>query len=261
MIHRPGADDPRLESYRHVGDSSWLVRRELFVAEGRLVVERLLASGEYHLESILLTPAALTALGPSLAVAPCDVYVCEAGVLEGVMGFNFHRGCLALGRRPPARPASELLTARRLVALEAIGNPDNIGGVFRAAAALGAGGVVLDPATGDPLYRKAIRTSMGATLRLPWVRLDAWPDDVEAFRTSEFTLVALTPDPSAMTLSAFAGQHGAADRLMLMLGAEGPGLSPRALALADARVRIPVDPAVDSLNVVVAAAIALDRLR
>lgn len=261
MIHRVGGDDPRLEPFRHVGDPSWLARRQLFVAEGRLVVERLLTSGEYELESIVVTPPALAALQAILAVASCDVYLCESPVLEGVTGFHFHRGCLALARRPPARDTSDLLRAHRLVALEAIGNPDNIGGIFRTAAALGAGGIVLDPTTGDPLYRKAIRTSMAATLKVPWVRLSAWPDGLNAFRDATFTLIALTPHPSALTLREFARNHAAADRLMLMLGGEGPGLSPRALAMADARVRIPVDPAVNSLNVVVAAGIALERLR
>jgi tRNA G18 (ribose-2'-O)-methylase SpoU len=261
VIHRAGADDPRLEAYRHVGDPSWLAQRQLFVAEGRLVVERLLTSGEYELESIVVTPPALAALDAILAAVSCDVYLCEAAVLEGATGFNFHRGCLALARRPPARATRDLLTAHRLVALEGIGNPDNIGGIFRTAAALGAAGVVLDPTTGDPLYRKAIRTSMAATLRVPWVRLAAWPDGLDAFREAKFILVALTPHPSATTLDEFARTHAAADRLILMLGGEGPGLSPRALDLADARVRIPVDPVVNSLNVVVAAGIALERLR
>jgi len=261
VIERIAGDDPRLDPYRRVGDPSWLVQRQLFVAEGRLVVERLVTAGEYALESIIVTPPARAALEPSLAVARCDVYLCEPAVLEEVTGFNFHRGCLALARRPPARPASDLLTARRLVALEGIGNPDNVGGIFRAAAAFGVGGIVLDPATGDPLYRKAIRTSMAATLRVPWVRLEAWPDGLAACRHAAFTVVALTPDAAAMPLSDFARRYGAADRLLLMLGAEGPGLSPRALEMSDERVRIPIDPAVDSLNVVVAAGIALDRLR
>lgn len=261
MILRVGAGDPRLDGYRHVGDPAWLQHAGLFVAEGRLVVERLLGSPDFHVESIAVTPAALDALESHLAAAPCDVYVCGRTLLEGVTGFDFHRGCLALARRPAARPCAALLDARRLIALEGVGNPDNVGGIFRSAAAFGAGGIVLDPDSGDPLYRKSVRTSMGATLRVPWVRADAWPDALGEFQRRGFTLVALTPDPGAIPLDEFSATVRGSDRLMLLLGAEGSGLSARTIEMADVRVRIPIDSGVDSLNVVVAAGIALERLR
>lgn len=261
MIHRAAGGDPGLDPYRHVGDPAWLAQRRLFVAEGRLVVERLLASGDYELESIVVTPTAFEALSAALVAAPCDVYVCDRTALEVVTGFDFHRGCLALARRPQPRPLTALLGARRLMALEGVGNPDNIGGIFRTAAALGAGGVVLDSTCGDPFYRKAIRTSMGATLRLPWVRLEAWLQGLGEFRSAGFKLVALTPEASASSLEEFSSRGTGEDRLVLLVGAEGAGLDRRTFELADARVRIPIDPGMDSLNVVVAAAIALDRLR
>jgi tRNA G18 (ribose-2'-O)-methylase SpoU len=260
VIHAAGPGDPRLDSYRHVGDPAWLAERHL-VAEGRLVVERLLAATHYEVLSIVVTPAALHALSARVETARWDVYVCDRSVLADVTGFDFHRGCLALGRRPPRPPVADLLGARRLVAMEGVGNPDNVGGIFRTAAALGAGGVVLDPASGDPFYRKAIRTSMGATLSVPWVRLDPWPTGLDGFQRERFTLVALTTDAAALALEEFAAHLTDAGKLMLLLGGEGPGLSESVLQRADVRVRIPIDPAVDSLNVVVAAGIALERLR
>ena len=259
MIHRPSADDPRLESYRHIGDHRWLCSRGLFVAEGRLVVERLLSLPAYEIESVNVTPAAFDALQPLLESSTCDVFICDAALLQELTGFNFHRGCLAIAHRSERSPES-LLGAARLVALEGIGNPDNVGGIFRTAAALRADGIVLDPTSGDPLYRKAVRTSMGAVLRLPWVRLEDWPNDLHRFRTAGFRLVALTPEASAQSLHEFAHAVRSTERLMLMLGAEGSGLTPSALDAADVRVRIPIDTAVDSLNVVVAAGIALERL-
>jgi tRNA G18 (ribose-2'-O)-methylase SpoU len=261
VIDRPREDDPRLTAYRHVGDHRWLRERGLFVAEGRLVVGRLLLLPAYRIESVVVSPAAFEALRPQLAPLACDVFICDRTLIQSLTGFNFHRGCLALARRPDPHPAETFLSAARLVALESVGNPDNVGGIFRTAAALGAGGVVLDPTSGDPLYRKAIRTSMGATLRLPWLRLDSWLDGLARLRSAGFRLVALTPDAGAAPLHQFAAATPSATRLVLMLGAEGRGLTPAAFELADARVRIPMDSSVDSMNVVVAASIALERLR
>lgn len=262
MIHRlAAAEDERLEAYRYVGSPEWLAGRQLFVAEGRLVVQRLLAAGTYQVESTLLTPAARDSLEPQLSSVAADVYVCNPGVLERVTGFNFHRGCLALARRGPPRRLESLAGARRLVALQGVGNPDNVGGIFRAAAALGAGGIVLDPTSGDPLYRKAIRTSMGAVLTLPWTQVDEWPGALEALRAAGYRVVALTPSADAAPLADYSATAGTGAPLLLLAGSEGAGLSPDTLAAADVRVRIPIEGSVDSLNVVVATAIALDRLR
>jgi tRNA G18 (ribose-2'-O)-methylase SpoU len=255
------ADDPRLDPYRHVADPAWVRDRHLFVAEGRLVVERLLAVGRFDVHSILLNRAAHAALGEALSTAGAPILVCgEPSLLATITGYNFHRGCLALVTRPPLRSLADLLTCRCVLALEGVGNPDNVGGLFRTAAALGAQGVLLDQRSGDPLYRKAIRTSMGAVLRLPFVRIENWRSGLAAFREHGFKVIALTPSPSAVDLSEVP-PLGADDRVVVMVGAEGPGLNPASLEEANLRVRIPIDDAVDSLNVVVAAGIALDRLR
>jgi tRNA G18 (ribose-2'-O)-methylase SpoU len=261
MIHWvASADDPRLDGYRRVGDPSWLKDHHLFVAEGRLVVDRLLGLDTFSIQSILVDRAAHDAMLERLSSADTDVYVCSDDTLAGITGFNFHRGCLALAVRPAPTAPDALLSAERLLALEGVGNPDNIGGLFRVAAAFGVGGLLLSPTTGDPLYRKAIRTSMGAALRLPYARLDDWPAALGRFRAHGFRIVALTPDRAAAPLSTFARELDGWNRLIVLVGSEGPGLDEGTLAGADARVRIPIDPAVDSLNVVVAAGIALHRL-
>lgn len=256
MIHRVGgAADPRLAPYARVGDHAWLSRQGLFVAEGRLVVQRLIDTGTFEIQSVLVTPAALAAFGSTLERQPTEVYVAPQDVLNEVTGFNFHRGCLAFARRPELPPLEPFLHARRLLVLEGIGNPDNVGGLFRVAAALGANGVLLDPASGDPWYRKAIRTSMGAALRVPFTRVQDWPGALSRLRDHGTRLIALTPHPGARVLPEVAAD--ASRRVALLLGAEGAGLSPEALAVADERVRIPIAEGVDSLNVVVAAALAL----
>ena len=249
------ADDPRISAYAHVGDHDWLRDRGLFVAEGRLVVRRLLDSGRFPVDSILLTPAALQSFGAAIET-DAPVYIADPEVLNQVTGFNFHRGCLALARRPADDVATaRFLDAELLLALEGVGNPDNVGGLFRVAAAFGVDGLLLDPATADPFYRKAVRTSMGAALAVPFERLAPWPSGLDDYRGMDFTVVALTPRADARPLADFA--RDASGPLILMVGAEGPGLSDAALSVADAQMRIPISPGVDSLNVVVAAGIAL----
>jgi tRNA G18 (ribose-2'-O)-methylase SpoU len=259
-------DDQRLDPYRHVGDPHWLEARGLFVAEGRLVVERVIdyaansGDGRYQIESILVTPAAHRALEPRLASRP-DVHIASQSIVNGVTGFNFHRGCLALVRRPPDLPVDSIVAlARSVVVLEGVGNPDNIGGIFRSAAAFGAEGVLLDPVSADPWYRKAIRTSMGAVLRLPFARLTPWPQALAVLRQHGLVTVALSPSGKT-TLDRFCAGLDAKSRVALMAGAEGPGLSDAATAQADVTIRIPVDPWSDSLNVVVAVSIALASIR
>jgi tRNA G18 (ribose-2'-O)-methylase SpoU len=260
VIERIGsADDPRLDPYRHVGDPAWIRERQVFVAEGRLVVERLLALGRFEVQSILVNPAAHAAMHETLAGTSAPVLVCDpATVLSTVTGYNFHRGCLALVARPPAASPTDLLRWRRVLALEGVANPDNVGGLFRAAAALGVEGILLDRTSGDPLYRKAIRTSMGAALTVPFARAADWRAALAEFRSHGFHTVALTPATDAVPIADLAPVP---TPLLVMVGAEGPGLEAATLAAADTRARIPIDSATDSLNVVVAAAIALDRLR
>ena len=253
-------DDPRLDPYRHVGDPDWLRDHDLFVAEGRLVVDRLIALERFAIASILVNRATHDALLQPLSSANTEVYVCDDETLLGITGFNFHRGCLALAARPAPVPVERLADARLLLALEGVGNPDNVGGLFRTGAAFGVDGVLLNATSGDPLYRKAIRTSMGAALRLPYVRVDGWLDRLEQFRARGFKLIALTPRADAVPLAEFARAPRLGDPMILLVGAEGQGLDGATLAHADGCVRIPIEPAVDSLNVVVAAGIALQAL-
>jgi tRNA G18 (ribose-2'-O)-methylase SpoU len=252
-------DDPRIAAYSYVGDPAWLRERGLFVAEGRLVVDRLIEGARFEIVSLLLTPAAFDPLRDRLAAVSSDVLVAEQTILNGITGFNFHRGCLALARRNYESSAN-LACASLAVALEGVGNPDNVGGIFRSAAALGADAILLDPACGDPFYRKAIRTSMGAVLRVPFARLARWPEDVIELRGAGLTLVGLAPRGS-ITIDEFAAHQSESGRFLVLAGSEGHGLSNAALHACDALVRIPIAEEYDSLNVVVAVSIALHRLR
>jgi tRNA G18 (ribose-2'-O)-methylase SpoU len=210
--------------------------------------------------SIAVTAPAAEALEAVLARAASrpPLHVCDAGELQAVTGFHFHRGCVALAERPRTLPIPDLTNATRVLALEGVGNPDNVGGLFRAAFALGVDALLLDPTSGDPFYRKAIRTSMAATLRLPFARVAAWPDGLDGVRRAGFEIAALTPASDAIALGEFA--RSPHPRLLLAVGSEGAGLGAPMMRYADARVRIPIDDRADSLNVVVAAGIALQRL-
>ena len=249
--------DPRLADYRFVGDPARLREQGLLVAEGRFVVQRLLAQARFRVRSILLTASAHQALQGNLTPG-VTTFVAEPAVVHALTGFNFHRGCLAIAERPDDVDITALTRCMRLLALEGVGNPDNVGGLFRVAAAFAADGVILDPASVDPFYRKAVRTSMGSTLSLPFVRDASWPAALDRLRDAGFRILALTPRASAVPLKAVT--VGAGDRIVVMAGAEGSGLSDRALARADLPVRIPINPAVDSLNVTVAVGIALAAL-
>jgi tRNA G18 (ribose-2'-O)-methylase SpoU len=254
--------DPRIAEYASLTDPELIRSRGLFVAEGRLVVTRVLRDPRYAVRSLLLSDAALRALGPCLdGLAPAvPVYLAPAADFGRITGVNVHRGCLALVERPPALgPADLVAVARTIVVLEAVANADNVGSVFRNALALGGDGILLSPTCCDPLYRKAIRTSMGAVLSLPFARVDPWPDGLEALAARGFTVAALTPHGSAMSIEAFAAARPPG-RLALLLGAEGSGLTTAATGRAAYLVRIPMREGVDSLNLAVAAAIALHRL-
>jgi tRNA G18 (ribose-2'-O)-methylase SpoU len=254
------ASDLRLAPFRDVGSPAALGAAGLLVAEGRTVVQRLIEDARFPIAAILVTEAAHDALSAVLDGLAAPVYVCDQRIVNGITGFNFHRGCLALARRLPSTASiGDFTRAARLLALEGVGNPDNIGGLFRSASALGVDGMVLDAASGDPFYRKAIRTSMAATLRVPFVRTSELPAALVTLRSHGFRLVALTPHPGAQSIDDVA--HAKHDRFVLMLGSEGSGLAPGTMNLADIRACIPVDPRADSLNVVVAAAIALHALR
>ena len=251
-------DDPRVADYRTAGRSQ---AAGLFLCEGRLLVGRLLAS-RYRVRSLLGTAAALEELRDALGSSPAPRFVATTAVIRSIFGFNFHRGCLALGERPEPPASAESVIApagpRVLVALDEVTDPDNVGTIFRNAAAFGAAGVLLSPGSADPLYRKSIRVSMGGTLTTPYAQAP-WGATLQALRDAGYTLVALTPDPRAAAIGAAAERLGPG-RLALIVGAEGPGLGARSLEAADLHVRIPMTPGVDSLNVATACGIALHRL-
>lgn len=268
MIAVDGLGDERIAPYRWVTDPARLADQKLFVAEGRLVVRRLLPLTarpghrfEGTVESVLVTPAAAAQLDDLIRAYPqVPFYTVPQAAMNELAGFNIHRGCLAIARRPPpATLTPELLdAATSLVVLEGVNNPDNLGGIVRSAAAFGVDLVVLGPGTGDPLYRKAIRTSMGATLEVPCVDAGPWPMALDMMRQSGLTTLALTPAAHAAALDGTtAGGRGFA----LVAGAEGTGLSAEALAAADLPVRIPMSGAIDSLNVTTAVSIALYHFR
>jgi len=262
--------DPRVAGYMNLKDA-WLAvgrgvptpdqRAGLFIAEGELVVRQLLGS-RHEVVSVLATPTRLGSLSDALNAIPTEVPVYEASraVIERIVGFDLHRGVLALGRRPdPPDPDALLAHAPACVVLEDLANHDNVGGIFRSVAALAGRSVpvLLTARCCDPLYRKAVRVSMGQVLRVPWARLEDWPGDLARVRRAGFRVAALTPGTDAEPIESLGGRD---DRVALLLGAEGKGLSEAALCAADVRVRIPIDARADSLNVVVAGSIALHHL-
>jgi tRNA G18 (ribose-2'-O)-methylase SpoU len=262
VVRIQGPTDPQIAEYRDVREPALLRDRRQFVAEGRLVVERLIDDGRCTIHSLLVSPSAYEMLEPKLRAIPpaTPVYVGEPADLRLITGFDFHRGCLALAERPELIATCEILRdAMTLVILEGVTNADNVGGVFRNAAAFGVDGVLLSPTCCDPLYRKAIRTSMAATLRVPFARIDSWPDGLADVRACGFTLVALTPREPSQTLDAFV-QGDRPPRVALLVGTEGAGLSESVEWLADRRVRVPISRAVDSLNLAVTTGIVLSRL-
>jgi tRNA G18 (ribose-2'-O)-methylase SpoU len=253
-------DDPRIADYRALTDlelrTRWEPPNGLFIAEGELVIHRALRAG-YRLRSALVDEKRaeqLTGLPPD---AP--LYAAPATVLESITGFHVHRGILASFHRRALVPLDQLLAgARRLAVLEGLNTHTNLGALFRSAAALGIDAVVLSPTCADPLYRRAVRVSMGEVFAIPYAKSENWPQTLAAVSAAGFTLLAMTPAPDAVIL-----QHLTAaqrERPALLFGAEGPGLTREALAASDLRVAIPMHNHVDSLNVATAAAIAFWEL-
>jgi tRNA G18 (ribose-2'-O)-methylase SpoU len=246
------------------------------VAEGRLVVRRLLAS-RFTARSMMVTPAVFDTVKADLEQHSClPVFVVPQSLMNTVAGFNIHRGCLAIGERPAAESWDSFLAGLKacsyvrgcgptgppasLIALERVGNADNVGATFRAAAAFGAGGVLLDPSCADPLYRKAIRTSMGAALQVPFATDVPLIEALAHLRNDGWTTVGLTPDASAPPArDVFARTAG--NRTVLVLGHEGDGLTTATAAACTHVARIPMSTDVDSLNVAMAAGIALYEWR
>ena len=251
------ADDPRLVDYRDLTDVALRTKIEpphgLFIAEGEKVIRRAMRAG-YRPRSLLLSPEWLERMSALVGDIGAPVYVAETPVLERLTGFHVHRGALAsFHRRPLAEAADVVAQASRLVLLEDVVSHTNLGAIFRCAAALGMDGVVLSPSCADPLYRRSVRVSMGEVFAVPYARAPGWPQWLDELRGAGWRLAALTPAPDATPLDRV--DVTGSERVGVLLGTEGPGLSDTAMARADLRVRIPMSGGVDSLNVAAAAAI------
>jgi tRNA G18 (ribose-2'-O)-methylase SpoU len=262
------AGDARLADYTRLTDVGLRTHLEaehgLFIAEGSKVISRAVAAG-YPVRSVLLARGRLADLpGLGLGDAGAPVYVVPDEVAEGITGYRVHRGALAsLGRKPLPAVGAVIRDASRIVVLEDLVDHGNVGAIFRCAAALGVDAVVLSPRCADPLYRRSVKVSMGAVFAIPYARMTEWFDGLAALKKTGFRVLALTPDEGATPIGA--ALRGDAERVALLLGTEGDGLSSRWLREADEAVRIPMSPAargagVDSLNVVAAAAIACHLL-
>lgn len=258
---RLASGDPRLEPYRSLRDPDFRQGFEasegVFVAEGVTVVRRLLQSS-LEVRSVLVLEGRESRVA-DLVRESIPFFVVTKDVMNTLVGFDLHRGVLACATRPPWRPLPELLRASRLVGvLEGLNDHENLGAIARTARALGVDALVLDPTTADPWYRRCVRVSMGEIMHLPLARAHDWPRSLDDMRQAGYIVAALTPAPDAIDLGSFAATRP--ERVALLLGAEGPGLTANALAAADVRIRIPIHPDVDSLNVGHAAAVAFAAL-
>jgi tRNA G18 (ribose-2'-O)-methylase SpoU len=252
-------DDPRLDNFR---DLNSIDRRPdlpsgkgLVIAEGVLVVQRMLASPFAPL-AFLGTDRRLAELAADLAGNAAPFYRASAEVMAQAVGFHLNRGVLAAARRIPERSIEQVARGARTIAvLEGVNDHENLGSIFRNAAGLDVDAVVFGSGCADPLYRRAVRVSMGHALLVPYAHATEWPADLSTLREMGFRLLAMTPASDAATLSA-AMTTMRGERIAILVGAEGPGLSHAALKASDQRVRVPMSRGTDSLNVATAAALA-----
>ena len=251
--------DPRLEPYRNVKDTRPLQERGMFLAEGRLVIGSLVSVPGFRVHSLLATDAALDHFAEAAhELEPgTPIYRVDRELMNRLSGLRFHQGCVAAAECREVPDMGLFRAARRLVILEQVSDPDNIGGIFRSAHAFGVDGILISPGCASPLYRKASRTSMGATFRVPFRTLSDWPGELEELRSGGFHLVGLTTATSATSIVDF---NPARERLALVFGSEGFGLSSDVAARLDEALRIPMVEAADSLNVATSVGIALHRL-
>jgi tRNA G18 (ribose-2'-O)-methylase SpoU len=253
-------DDPRIEAYRAVKERDLLGRRHRFIAEGEVVLRVLLRQSRFEVESLLLGEGRVEGLNDALNLLPPEVpvYVANRQVMDAIVGFPIHRGILAVAKRPVLPPVEPLLAGlpekALVVVMVGLANHDNVGGIFRNAAAFGADAVLLDQGTCDPLYRKAIRVSVGGALVVPFTRVPSADALVQALEDASFEVIALSPSGKEIL-----SEIQPARRTALLLGAEGPGLPPDLLAWTRT-VSIPMSGGFDSLNVATTSGIALHHL-
>jgi tRNA G18 (ribose-2'-O)-methylase SpoU len=254
------ADDPRLGDYVRLRETSLRrsleSERGLFIAEGEKVIRRAVEAG-HRPRSFLLARRWLPGLDDVLARWPdVDVYVVDEATAEQVTGFHVHRGALASLHRAALPPVEKVLTADRLVVLEDVVDHTNVGAILRSAAGLGWSGALLSPRCADPLYRRAVKVSMGAVFALPWTRLPGWREAPALLADAGFTTVALTLADDSEDLDRVAARLAGTAKVAVLLGTEGAGLSDHWSSTATLRARIPMRAGIDSLNVAAAAAVA-----
>ncbi|GGK58546.1 TrmH family RNA methyltransferase [Nocardia camponoti] len=259
-IDDPG--DPRVDDFRDLSSADRRPdlpgRKGLVIAEGVVVVQRMLSS-RFTPSALLGVDKRLEPLADDLADLDVPYYRASAEVMAEIVGFHLNRGVLAVAQRPAELTVDEVLDGARTVAvLEGVNDHENLGSMFRNAAGLGADAVLFGDRCADPLYRRAVRVSMGHVLRVPFAQMSKWPADLDLLRDRGFQIIALTPNSDAVNLAtAMTGE-----RVALLLGAEGPGLTEEAMRATDVRARIPMSPGTDSLNVATAAAMAFyERVR
>ena len=263
VIRLSDLSDGRLADYANLTDVALRRRTEpeggLYIAESAKVIGRALAAG-HRPRSVLMLERWLDEMVPVLEPYDVPIFVGEGGLLESLTGFDLHRGALAAMHRPALAPVGEVLRdARRVVVLEDIVDHTNVGAIFRSVAGLGADAVLVTPRCADPLYRRSVRVSMGTVLQVPWTRLPDWPLGADQLRAAGFHIAALALSNDAVSLDDFAADPP--ERIALVLGTEGDGLSAAALHAADTVVTIPMLHGVDSLNVASASAVGLYALR
>ena len=258
LIEIEDAGDPRLGDYIALRDASLRTSLEagrgLFIAEGTKVIRRAVEAG-YPPRSFLLAHRWVAELRGLLDASDCPAYLVSEALAEQVTGFHVHRGALAALRREERFSVGDVLGGRRVVVAEDIVDHTNVGAIIRNAAGLGWDGLLISPRCADPLYRRAVKVSMGAVFSLPWARLTDWGEAVPSLKAAGFTVAALALRPDAVPLARFAAGP-APDRLAILLGTEGDGLSRRWIEQADVCVQIPMAAGIDSLNVAAASAIA-----
>ncbi|WP_426995776.1 TrmH family RNA methyltransferase [Pseudarthrobacter sp. N5] len=258
------AADPRVADYTQLTDVHLRKRREpaegMYIAESSKVLRRALEAG-HRPRSFFLAEKWLDDLGDVFGLYPeVPVYIGRAALLEEITGFHLHRGAMAAMQRPAPLGLAELLSgARRIAVLEDIVDHTNVGAIFRSAAALEVDAVLVSPRCGDPLYRRSVRVSMGTVFQVPWARLENWPGDLVLLQEHGFTVAALELTADAVDLDGLAARNP--EKLALVLGTEGAGISADTLSAVDLTVKIPMKAGVDSLNVAAASAVAFWELR
>lgn len=267
ILHIDSSTDPRLDEYRSLTDTALRSIREpaggLYIAESSKVIERAIRAG-HSPRSVLVQERRLDGIRSIVAGFDVPVYVVPDDVAEAVTGFAVHRGAIASMHRPPLPSVAETLgeqkSARsRIAILEGLADHTNIGALFRSAAALGVDAILISPDCSDPLYRRAVRVSMGTVFQVPWTRIPEWPAGIHELQDAGYVVAGMTLGDGAITLDDLVAEDH--DRLALVFGTEGHGITPATDAILDRRVTIPMMGGVDSLNVAAASAVAFYATR